>query len=111
MSGLKYYPCSESCYAYKNSPCVFEIWGSNVADGDWSHGTKIINREMEKPSVLPDGEYNAVDVAHVEEGMDFEVHVGTPSFRYLRFKTLEVWSSGNIVIDELTFWGSESNRF
>lgn len=64
---------------------------------------------MEKPSGLPDGEYNAVNVAYVEKGIDFEIPVGTPSFRYLRFKTLEVWSSGNIAIYELTFWGSESN--
>ncbi|WP_437921411.1 DUF5000 domain-containing lipoprotein [Sphingobacterium sp. LRF_L2] len=107
LSRFKYYPRSESCCAYKNSPRYFEIWGSNVADGDWSNWTKIVDCEMLKPSGLPDGEYNSVDVAYVESGIDYEIPVGTPAYRYIRFKTLSVWSSGNIAIYELTFWGSE----
>ncbi|SEN86237.1 protein of unknown function [bacterium A37T11] len=108
LSRFKYFPRSEKCCAYKNSPRFFEIWGSNVASGDWSHWTKLVDCEMDKPSGSPDGEYSSEDVAYVERGIDYEFPVGTPPFRYLRFKTLEVWASGNIAIYELTFFGSES---
>jgi len=111
LSRFKYYPRSESGQIYKNSPRYFEIWGSNVADGDWSHWTKLMDCEMGKPSGSADGEYTAEDVAYIEAGIDYEFPVGTLPFRYIRFKTLEVWSAGNIAIYELTFFGSEANSF
>jgi len=39
-------------------------------------------------------------------GINFDFPEGLPPMRYIRFKTLDVWSGSNLAIYELTFFGS-----
>lgn len=109
LSRLVYYPRANGSFAYTNQPRLFEIWGSNNPDstGTWDSWTKLMDCEMIKPSGFPQGEVTEDDRAYAMAGIEYELPVGTPPVRYIRFKTLEVWSGSNISIVELTLFGND----
>jgi hypothetical protein len=89
---------------------TFELWGSNDpdADGGWNNWQLLGKFNSFKPSGLPLGQASAADKQYANvDGEDFEFSDNLPpAVRYLRFKTLETYSSsGQVVLMELTFWG------
>ncbi|GAA4304801.1 DUF5000 domain-containing lipoprotein [Compostibacter hankyongensis] len=109
LSRFTYYPRSDGSFAYSNVPRLFEIWGSNdpASDGSWESWTKLLDCEMIKPSGSPQGTVTDEDRAYSQAGINYEFPPGTPPFRYIRFKTLEVWSGSNISILELNIYGND----
>jgi hypothetical protein len=87
----------------------FEIWGSNDPDqdGGWTHWELLGKFQSFKPSGLPRGQATAEDLNYAAvNGEDFDFDNSPPPVRYIRFKTLETYSTNNIVvIAELKFWG------
>lgn len=91
------------------NPKDIELWGSNDPnpDGSWGNWTKIAALSGE----IPSGEANptAEDIHYaVYEGEDFLIPNAADkgAYRYIRFKTLDVWGNkSNVTIAELTFWG------
>ena len=110
LSRLVYFPRGENENFYVNSPRRFEIWGSNDPnpDGSWDSWTKLLDCEWIKPSGLPSG-FTEEDKQLSINGVEFEFPPGTPQTRYIRFRTLEMWSGIHIQIWELTFYGNASN--
>ncbi|WP_343305288.1 DUF5000 domain-containing lipoprotein [Chitinophaga niabensis] len=93
-------------------PKKFEIWGSNNpnTNGDFDASwTLLAAFQSVKPSGSPLGTNTSEDEAFaVTNGEDFEFPPGTPSVRYLRFKTTETWGLFQyIYISELVFWGAK----
>lgn len=87
----------------------FEMYGSNSPDpdGGWDNWELLGTFESYKPSGLPRGQTTAEDRQYADvDGEDFEFETMTPSFRYLRLRSLESYSStGQITIAELTLFG------
>jgi hypothetical protein len=108
LSRFKYYPRCDGKYAYTNQPRLFEIWGSNnpSSDGSWDSWTKLLDCEMIKPSGSPPGTVTDEDISYCQAGIEFEFPPDTPPVRYIRFKTISVWSGSNISVLELTFFGN-----
>ncbi|MGV3639071.1 MAG: DUF5000 domain-containing lipoprotein [Adhaeribacter sp.] len=88
---------------------IFELYGSNAPDpdGGWSQWTKMGTFTSFKPSGLPLGQTTAEDLQYGSFlGEDFFFDIAPPAFRYIRWKTLETYSStGQVVISELSLWG------
>ncbi len=93
-------------YGY-DSPRKFEVYGSNVKSTDWDDWTFLGAFESIKPSGLPYGELSDEDIAKNLEGEKYEFIEVDKSFRYLRFKTLELWQEdrAGLMLAELTLWG------
>lgn len=108
LSRMIYYPKAVSGDSYTNTPRMFEIWGSNdpAADGSWDSWTKLMECEYIKPSGLPGNEYTEDDRNYSMAGINFDFPEDLPPVRYIRFKTIDVWSGSNLAIYELTFFGS-----
>ncbi len=90
-------------------PRIIEIYGSNAPDpdGSWDSWTLLGQFESIKPSGQASG-WTTEDIQYaVHDGEDFEFpDEGQEPYRYLRFKTLQVWGGQTyIYIAELTFWG------
>jgi len=107
---------------------TFEIWGTSsyrqdMPDEYWSSapygGTDawkndwilLADCEIKRPSGnttpinVPTGE----DYDAAVRGFDFEVPLGNPSIRYLRFVVKTIWSAGNsIVLAELNVYGDDN---
>lgn len=106
LSRLLFYPRAHPGQFYSNSPRSFEIWGSNDPnmDGSWESWTKLLDCEVIKPSGLPLGQQTTEDEVFAQSGIEFEFPEGS-GVRYIRFKTLDVWTGSNVAISELTFFG------
>jgi hypothetical protein len=87
----------------------FELWGSNApnADGGFDGWVLLGSFESFKPSGLPYPTITAEDKNYGNFlGEDFIFEETPPAVRYLRWKTLETYTStGQIVIAELTLFG------
>ncbi|TCC99453.1 DUF4959 domain-containing protein [Pedobacter hiemivivus] len=87
----------------------FELWGSNAPNPDGSFNGWVLLGAFEsyKPSGLPMGQTTAEDKNYGNFlGEDFLFEETPPAVRYLRWKTVETYSStGQIVIAELTLFG------
>lgn len=101
--------------AYSQSdPKVIELWGSNQPDpdGSWDSWTKLGRFVAKKPSGSPPGQRTAEDVDYATvQGHEFIIPNAeeAPAVRYIRFKTVETWTTakGNgVTLNELTFWGN-----
>ncbi len=94
-----------------NVPKTFEVYGSNapLPDGDWDAWDYIETFQSFKPSGLPFGSVDPIDVQYGSvDGEDFEFSVPVPPYRYIRFKFTETYGMiGQVVISELSFWGQE----
>lgn len=92
-------------------PKIFELYGSNSPnqDGTWDSWTLIQEFESIKPSASPAGIVTTEDFQYaVVNGEEFDIPEGTPKFRYLRWKTKQVWGSlDHIYMSELQFWGGK----
>jgi hypothetical protein len=100
----------DNFYIYQGAAVEsFEIWGSNNPDkdGGWNNWIKLGAFHSFKPSGLPLGQVSADDINYAAvNGEDFEFTDPVPAVRYIRFKTLQTYSSsGQIFICELKFWG------
>lgn len=107
ISRLKYWQRPSDVFMNQNVR-KFELWGSNNPhpDGSWDSWTKIGDFESIKPSGRPDGEVTTEDKEYAAKGEDFDMPMGAPSYRYLRWNSIETWSRIKCVsIAELTFWG------
>lgn len=90
------------------APEIWEIWGTNELDADWSKWTFIGEFKAVKPSGLPVGTMNAEDKSFAEAGLDFDFPPATPKFRYLRWKSTKNFGSVDYIqFSELTFWGNQ----
>lgn len=87
----------------------FQLWGSNApnADGSFDSWTLLGTFDSFKPSGLPIGTVSAEDRNYATFlGEDFNFETPPAAYRFIRFKTLETYSSnGQIVVAELTFFG------
>lgn len=95
-------------------PKLFELWGSNEPnlDGSWGSWTLIGEFESIKPSGSPQGTVTGEDFLYaVVNGEEFDIPPGTPSFRYIRWRTSKVWGAlDHHYIAELTFWGNDKSN-
>lgn len=97
-------------FAHGN-PKRWVLWGSVAAppaDGSYNGWFRIGEfNSPEKPSGSPMGTVTSADIAFNKAGFDYNMPVGTPAVRYIRFQTLETWGNGNFAhVMELTFWGT-----
>lgn len=107
LSRFKYWQRPSDVFKNQNVR-KFEIWGSNNPnqDGSWDGWTKLGDFESIKPSGRPDGEVTNEDKDYAAKGEDFDMPMGAPAYRYLRWNSIETWSKIKCVsIAELTFWG------
>ncbi|MES2454524.1 MAG: DUF5000 domain-containing lipoprotein [Bacteroidota bacterium] len=92
-------------------PKIFELYGSNSPnqDGSWASWTLIGEFESIKPSGSPLGTVTSEDFQYaVVNGEEFDIPPGTPKYRYIRWKTKQVWGAlDHHYLAELTFWGSK----
>ena len=88
---------------------TFEIWGSNnpAPDGSWESWDSLGTFHSFKPSGLPLGQTSAEDKEYGwDQGEDFEFDHILPAYRFIRWKTLETYSSsGQVVICEIDLYG------
>ena len=101
-------PPSEHFYA-GSAVKRFEIWGSNNPDrdGSWENWDSLGTFESFKPSGLPLGQSDDEDSDYGWfHGESFEINTIVPAYRYIRWKSLESYSSsGQILIGELEIYG------
>ncbi len=89
------------------SPEVFEIWGANELNDDWSKWEMIVEFTSAKPSGLG-GAVTDEDRAFSTAGIDFNFPAGTPKYRYLRWRSTKNFGSVDYIqMSEVTFFGSE----
>jgi len=108
ISRMVYYPKAVAGDSYTTTARYFEIWGSNDPDpdGGWDNWVKLVDCELIKPSGLPGSEYTAEDFAYCQAGINYDFPPGTPAVRYLRHKTLSLWSGSNLNVYEITLFGA-----
>jgi len=87
----------------------FELWGSNnpPADGSFTNWDLLGTFDSYKPSGTPIGTTTNEDKNYGNFlGEDFEFPSQPIAYRYIRFKSLETYSStGQVVICEITLFG------
>lgn len=107
LTRMMYWPKAVSGDSYTTTPRYFEIWGSNDPDpdGGWENWTKMLDCEYIKPSGLPGSEHTQEDREYSLAGIEYIFPEGTPAYRFIRFKTLELWSGENVNIYEITWYG------
>ena len=110
MSRIAEHQTSASFHFYDGSALkAVEIWGSNNpdADGGWTHWDSLGTFHSFKPSGLPMGQTNGDDAQYGQiMGEDFAFDHLLPAYRYIRWKTLETYSSpGQVVISEIDIYG------
>lgn len=92
-----------------HSPKKVEIWGSTnpAADGSFNGWTLLTAYEQIKPSGLPNGQLSTADNEAAVAGETITMPLDIPAVRYIRFKTLSNWSSGNMTqLYEIAMWGN-----
>lgn len=110
MSRFKEHQAPTSHLYVSSAVKRFELWGSNnpSQNGSWDNWQLLGTFESHKPSGTP------VTTAPTAEdknygnvlGEDFEFAIPPPAVRYIRWKTLETYSStGQVVISEITLFG------
>lgn len=97
-------------FAHGN-PKRWVLWGSATtpsADGSYNGWFRIGEfNSPDKPSGSPMGTVTSADIAFNKAGFDYNMPVGMPAVRYIRFQTLETWGNGNFAhVMELNFWGN-----
>jgi len=88
----------------------YEIWGTITLDpsGSFDGWTKLLDVTSVKPSGLPRGQLTAEDREAGKRGDERGFSINLPRVRFIRIRCLENWSgSTNMVISEVTFWGTE----
>ena len=99
---------NDHCYT-GSAVKIFELWGTNSpdSDGGWTQWQLLGSFHSFKPSGLPLGQRTLEDQDYANFlGEDFNFATPPPPVRYIRWKTLETYASpGQVVIDELSFWG------
>jgi len=109
MSRFKEHQAPSSHLYVASAVKRFELWGSNnpPADGSFNGWDLLGTFESYKPSGVPLGTTTAEDKNYGNFlGEDFDFVNQPAAYRYIRFKTLETYSStGQIVIAELTLFG------
>jgi hypothetical protein len=107
LTRMLYYPKAVNGDSYTTTARLFEIWGSNNPDpdGGWNNWVKLADCELIKPSGLPGSEYTPEDQAYCLAGINYNFLPGKPAVRYLRHKTISVWSGSNLNIYEITLYG------
>lgn len=92
----------------RETPKVYEIWGSNnpSQDGSWENWTLLVENTSVKPSGLPVGDITAEDLDAAIEGDNFSFSFSGTAYRYIRFKTNQTWGNQrSVMLGELTLWG------
>lgn len=96
---------------FGGDPKIFDLYGSNAPaqDGSWESWTLIGEFESIKPSGSPAGIVSNEDFQYaVIDGEEFDIPENTPKFRYLRWRTRQVWGTlDHIYMTELQFWGGK----
>ncbi len=109
MSRFKEHQAPSSHLYVASAVKTFELWGSNAPDpdGGWTNWQLLGTFHSFKPSGLPMGQTTADDKNYANFlGEDFDFETPPPAVRYVRFKTLETYSStGQVVLSELDFFG------
>jgi hypothetical protein len=88
----------------------YELWGTISPDpsGSFDGWTKLATVTNVKPSGLPIGMFTDDDRAAGRTGDEVNFASDLPKVRYIRIRCLENWSGNtNMVISEVSFWGSE----
>jgi hypothetical protein len=88
----------------------YEVWGASELneDGSFNGWTKLLTMTNIKPSGLPIGLFTDEDRAAGKAGDEANFAPDLPKVRYIRIRCLENWSGNtNMVISEVTFWGSD----
>jgi hypothetical protein len=87
----------------------FEIYGSanpnpnGALDNSW---VKLGSYTITKPSGLPYGVENNLDMQTAVAGWDLDVDLSAPKVKYIRIRCLENWTGGTgLNIDELRVFG------
>ena len=114
-----------SNYSWK----TFEIWGAKSYPADMSeaywtgpeHGGTgawkddgwmfLADCEIKRPSGDPSaiGSPTGEDLAAAQAGFDFEISLGAPSVRYLRFVVKTIWSGGYAMhMGEINIYGDDN---
>lgn len=108
INRMVYYPKAVKNDTYTTTARFFEIWGSNDPDpdGGWDNWVKLVDCELIKPSGLPGSQYTAEDFAYCQNGINYDFPPGIPPVRYIRFKTLSLWSGSNVNVYEITLFGA-----
>lgn len=108
---------NEYTYVYTATagmPKTFELWGSNDPnpDGSWGSwnliGSYLVTRADGTTSTQEASPLTDADKALLKDGSNFDIPVGTPAYRYIRFNTTSTYGSNAVQINELTFWGEEN---
>lgn len=96
-------------YYYLQSMKRFEIYGSanpnpnGALDNSW---VKLGSYTITKPSGLPYGVENNLDMQTAVAGWDLDVDLSAPKVKYIRIRCLENWTGGTgLNIDELRVFG------
>lgn len=106
LSRFVIYPRADH-YAFRNTPRIFEIWGTTSPDpdGSWGNWVKLYEGEITKPSGLPPGEFSQDDIDYLTRGIELEFSPDAPQVRYIRFKTLSVFAQDNVAFWEVSLFG------
>ena len=95
------------------NPHEWELWGSNDPDEGWDNWTKLGHFVMVKPSGLPiaNNSYSEEDRIAAEAGNEFEFDVNVGTYRYIRWKHIDSWSTigsaaGSCSFMEIRFYGA-----
>lgn len=99
---------TENSHLYNNaSPEIFELYGSNTLNDDFAAWTKIQTYTLVKPSGLPLGIITNEDMNVAKLGHDFQIPLGTPAFRYIRWRTTKTFARFQYVwYAEMAFFGN-----
>lgn len=89
------------------SPEKWQLWGTNTLADDWEQWTLISEYTAVKPSGAPTGTLTDLDRQTAYAGLDFDFPIGTPPYRYIRWRTTKNFGSLSAVqITELAFFGT-----
>jgi len=109
MSRFKEHQAPTSHLYVASAVKKFELYGSNnpTQDGSWGPWTLLGTFDSFKPSGQPLGTTTAEDKNYGNFlGEDFEFVNQPAAYRYIRWKTLETYSStGQVIIGEITLFG------
>lgn len=113
LSRLKLYQrCNASQTYTAGNLRHFKLYGSDHPGVTDDPSTWVFLGEFEsyKPSGLPIGQITDEDQAFAVAGEDFNMAIGSPAVRYLRFDVLKTWGgANNFVIMELDAFGNIVN--
>lgn len=113
ISRFRTWPISGNRVYQESNVKDFELWGSSDPnpsgeyDASW---TRLGRYTVTKPSGLPYGQVNSVDVATAAAGDEFVMDTGAPDIRYIRIKILSTFttpegSAGLVWLTGFNVWG------